>query len=207
MKNLIVVSFLLLSVASNSLIAHKGEDHKKMKMGKPDTLTIVDGDTIAINGYPKSAADKMQGMTQEEMNPPKAEEKFELKPFEATFQHLHNKVIHFPIVIGVFAFLFSVMHLKWKNQDRVILIMVAAGFLFSIVAYFTGNSQSEPFIGTGKEWVVNLHRNFGISVLALYFIWLLFLFIAKIKKYAWIIGAILFLIVSITGFLGGVIAH
>ena len=203
MKNLIVVSFLLLGAASNILIAHGNEDHTKMKMGKADTLTIVNGDTIAINGRPRNAADKMQGMTKEKMK----EEKFELKPTEAVFQHPHNKIVHFPIAIGVFAFLFSLLHLKWKNQDTAILIMVAAGFLFSIAAYFTGNNQTEPFVGTGKEWVVDLHRNFGISVLATYFIWLLFLFIAKIKKYAWIIGAILFLIVSITGFLGGVIAH
>ena len=33
---------------------HGGKDHKKEKAGKQDTLTIVGGDTIAINGISNS---------------------------------------------------------------------------------------------------------------------------------------------------------
>lgn len=200
-KAVFALTILFLITSVTLLTAHGDEDHKKMKMGKPDTLTIVNGDTIAVNGHPKNSNMQMAAKLETK------EEKFELKPLEMSLMHIHNKMVHFPIAIGVFAFLFSLLHLKWKNYDRAILIMVAAGFLFSAVAYFTGNNQAQPFVGTGKEWVVNLHRYFGISVLSSYLVWLIFLLIAKIKKYAWIIGAILFLLVSVTGFLGGVIAH
>ncbi|NJD21597.1 MAG: hypothetical protein FIA82_02850 [Melioribacter sp.] len=200
MKSILFALIFLLTAFSFNIYAH-GKEHDKHKKVKADTLTIVDGDTIAVNGHPKNY--KMPMMTKEEMQ----EEKFELKPSEEIFEHLHNKIVHFPIAIGVIAFFFSLLHLRRKNYNTTILILVVLGLAFSVLAFFTGLNQVQPFEGTNKYWVVELHRNFGISILITYFIWLFFLLVDKIKKYAWIIGAIIFVLILITAFLGGVIAH
>jgi len=194
------VMFLILLVLSQlAIIAHEGKHEKKV--AKQDTLTIVGKDTIAVNGHPKNSIMKMKTETETK------EKTYVLKPDEEIFAHPHNKVVHFPIAMGILAFLFSLINLKWKNYDKTVFILVVLGLMFSVVAFFTGKNQVEPFIGTGKYWIVELHQNIGISILITYFVWLFFLLVDKIKKYAWIIGLITSLLILSSGFLGGVIAH
>jgi len=200
MKSILLVIIFLLAVFTFNIYAH-GKEHDKNKKVKADTLTIVNGDTIAVNGHPKNF--NMPTMTEAEKN----EDTFELKPSEEIFEHLHNKIVHFPIAIGVLAFFFSLLQLKRKNYDTTVLILVVTGLVFSVLSFFTGLNQVQPFEGTSKYWVVELHRNFGISVMITYFVWVFFLLVDKIKKYEWIIGAIIFVMILITAFLGGVIAH
>jgi hypothetical protein len=87
------------------------------------------------------------------------------------------------------------------------MVSVLTALLFSIGAFITGKNQSEPFIGTAKEWIVELHQNFGLAVIINLFVWTIFLTIDKLKKYAWIIGLIAFILILAAGFLGGVVAH
>lgn len=194
------VMFLMLLVLSQfSIIAHEGKHEKKAV--KQDTLTIVGKDTIAINGVSKT----MVGMkTKPELI---KEEPMKLNPAEQIFVHMHNKVVHFPIALGLFAFFLSLLNSKWKNFDSAILISVLIALLFSIVAFITGKNQSEPFGGTAKEWIVELHQNIGLALIVDFFIWTIFLFVDKLKKYAWLVGLIAFILILTAAFLGGVIAH
>ncbi len=200
MKNLFTfILFLLLFTIPVS--PHGGKDHKKEKAAKQDTLTIVGRDTIAINGISKNPVKK-------KVEPAIVmDEPVKLNPSEQMFEHLHNKMVHFPIALGVFAFLLTMINFKWKNFDSAILISVLVAFLFSIGAFITGKNQAEPFAGTAKEWIVELHQTFGLTALISFFVWTIILIIDKLKKYAWIIGLITFLLILAAGFLGGVIAH
>ena len=200
MKNLFVSIFLLL-LFTTFVSPHGGKDHKKEKAVKQDTLTIVGKDTIAINSIPK----KTIGIKSK----PEIikEEPMKLNPAEQVFEHLHNKLVHFTIALGLFAFLLTVLNFKWKKFDSAILISVLTAFIFSIGAFITGKNQSEPFLGTAKEWIVELHQNFGTAVLISLFVWTVFLIIDKLKKYAWIIGLIASILILFAAFLGGVIAH
>ena len=201
MKNLSAfILFLLLFTTAVS--PHGGKDHKKEKMGTmQDTVTMVGKDTIAVNGIAVGKAVKQEKTV--EMKEPE----FILKPGEQMFAHLHNKIVHFPLALGAFAFLLTLINFKWKNFDSAILISVLVALLFSIGAFITGKNQSEPFIGTAKEWIVELHQTFGLAVLINLFVWTIFLIIDKLKKYAWIVGLIAFILILTAGFLGGVIAH
>lgn len=195
-------TFFCLLLIATVAFPHGGKDHKKKIMGSmQDTVTMVGKDTISVNGKAIGIAVK-PGKTLELKDP-----EFILKPSEQMFEHLHNKIVHFPIAIGILAFFFSLLHLRRKSYETTVVILVILGLMFSLVAFFTGINQIEPFVGTGKYWVVDLHRYFGISILITYIIWLFFLLIEKIKKYDWIIGSIIFILIVITGFLGGVIAH
>jgi uncharacterized membrane protein len=103
--------------------------------------------------------------------------------------------------------MFTLLNFKWKQFDWTIKILVLISALSSLAAYLTGSSQAVMFEGDIIEPVVELHRTFGIiSAIALW-LWVIFLFVSSLKKYAWIIGAIIFILVSITGFYGGVIAN
>lgn len=193
-----IICLLLVSAA---VFAHGGKDHKKEKAVKQDTVTIVGGDTIAINGIYKNLVKKI-------VDPDTLKEKpMKLNPSEQVFEHLHNKLVHFPIALGVFAFLLTLINFKWKNCDSAILISILSALLFAIGAFITGKNQSEPFTDTAKEWVVELHQTFGLAVLLSFFVWSIFLIIDKLKKYAWIVGLIAFILILTAGFLGGVVAH
>lgn len=194
-------TFICLLLFAAVVFPHGGKDHKKDKTVKLDTLTIVGKDTIAINSVPKK---KLNMEIKPEIS---KEEPMKLNPSEQMFEHLHNKLVHFPIALGVFAFFLTLLNFKWKNFDSAIMISVLTALLFSVGAFITGKIQSEPFIGTTKEWIVELHQNFGLAVIINLFIWTIFLIIDKLKKYAWIIGLITFMLVLVAGYLGGVVAH
>ena len=185
--------------------AHGDKKHKKEKM-KMDTVTVVNGDTIAVNGV---MVNNTLTPEKETLAPDINEvtEDFELTISDALFEHIHNKIIHFPVVLIVIAFFFSLFQFKYQKFDSTIKIMVLLAVLFSVVAFFSGTNQMEPFEETAKDWLVHLHRTFGITTLATTVVWSIFLFVNKLKKYAWLIAVLAFLIVSVTGLLGGVLAH
>lgn len=198
--NLINLVVILIVAVTFTASAH--EAHNK-KEDKPDTLTIVGRDTIAINGIP------IGKVTNKEKHDEKKEEEFVLKPSEQIFAHLHNKMIHFPIALTLVAFLFSLLNIKQQSHCtyQSIKILLGISLLAGISGYFTGNFQITAFIGDPKEWLANTHRLAGIISIILILIWFVTLFIKRIKKYSWTIGLVVIIAISITGFLGGVLAH
>ena len=188
---------LILSMIVPGIVQSHG-DQDNIQTANIDTFTVVNGDTIAVNG---------KSIESENETKAENEKPFVLDITKELTDHLHNKIVHFPIALGTLAFILTLLNFKEKKFDKAILITVALGFIFSMVAFFTGLNQAEPFEGTGKEWLVNIHMYFGLSLFFMYFVWLVFLIIDQIKKYSWIIGSIVFVLILITGFLGGVIAH
>lgn len=192
MKNLILI-FLSLSVITFSTYAHEGKKHEKTKK---DT-TIVLSDSL------KQMDDLMDHdqMSDEQM------ERYEIKIPDIIFEHAHNKIVHFTIALSLAAFMFTLLNFKWKQFDWTIKILVLISALSSFAAYLTGSTQAAMFEGETIEWVVQLHRTFGITSAIALWVWVVFLFVNPLKKYAWIIGAIIFILVSFTGFYGGIIAN
>ncbi len=64
-----------------------------------DTFTVVNGDTIAVNGQAMNKTASKQEPLE------KKEPKFILNLSEEMFSHLHNKMVHFPIALAFAAFL------------------------------------------------------------------------------------------------------
>ena len=198
-----MVIFLLL-IITTIIFPHEGKDHKKQNMmSMPDTVTMVGKDTIAVNGIAVGKAVKQEKTV--EMKEPE----FILKPSEQLFAHLHNKIVHFPIALTLVAFLFSLLNIKQQSHCtyQSIKMLLGISLFAGISAYFTGNFQLTPFIGEPKEWLANTHRLTGIISTISIFIWFVALFIERTKKYSWVIGLIVVIVISITGFLGGVLAH
>jgi uncharacterized membrane protein len=200
-----LLAALILLFAFFQLNAHEDHDEKKEK---PDTITVVNGDTIAINGI--AVGDSLlttQEAALDEDKQIESTEEYELNATDALFDHIHNKIIHFPIVLAVVAFLFAVLGYKDDRYQFVIKIMLLIAGVFAIVAFFSGANQFDPFIGDPKEWLANTHRLFGIASAISIWIWYLCLTVKPLKKFTWVFAIITVILVSITGLYGGVLAH
>lgn len=192
MKYLILIFLLILLITFN-IYSHEGKKHEK---SKKDT-TIVQSDSL-------TQMDEM--MNHDQMSKEDMKEMYEIKMPDMIFEHTHNKIVHFTVALSLAAFLFTLLNFKWRQFDWTIKILVLISAIAGVAAYFTGSLQAVMFEGESIEWVVKLHRTYGIiSAIALW-VWLIFLFLNPLKKYAWIIGTIIFILVSITGFYGGIIA-
>ncbi len=123
------------------------------------------------------------------------------------FEHIHNKIIHFPIAFVVAGFIFTLLGFKRREILNLVSVLVFLAGLFGILAYLTGVSQGSAFENTSKEWVVETHRNLGIATVISIWVWFLFLSVKKLKKISWVIGVIALILVLIAGFYGGILAH
>ncbi len=192
-----------------SAIIYAHGDHKKGKnMHKPDTLTIVAGDTIAINGIATKeylAKEKVEQSTEDNEN----EEKEEIKEvtLSAAFEHIHNKVIHFPIALSVVGILLMIVGYKDDKYWSALKIIIPFAALMSIVAVFAGLSQAEPFEGTSTYGLVETHKLLGFGVLASLILWSIALYVEKFKKLVWPFAVLTLILISLAGLYGGVIAH
>ena len=200
-----LLAALILLFAFFQLNAHEDHDEKKEK---PDTVTVVNGDTIAINGI--AVSDSILALHEADEHEEEEVEKegeFKLNFIDVMFEHVHNKIIHFPIVLAVVAFLFAILGYKDDRYKSVIKIMLLIAGVFAIIAFFTGTNQIGPFIGDPKEWLANSHRFFGIATTISIWLWYLCLIVKPLQKFTWLFAILTVILVSITGLYGGVLAH
>ncbi|VAX21358.1 hypothetical protein MNBD_IGNAVI01-1483 [hydrothermal vent metagenome] len=198
--------FTILIMAS-VLYAHEGHKKKKAEV-KPDTLTIVDGDTIAINGMATEKFMAARHAEAEEEELEAAEEgEVEEVTIGAVFEHIHNKVIHFPIALTIIGLLLMILGYKDNKYLGAIKIIIPFAALMTIVAVFAGLSQAEPFEGTAAYGLVETHELLGFGVLASLILWSIALYVKKLEKFIWALAILTFLLVSAAGLYGGVIAQ
>lgn len=127
--------------------------------------------------------------------------------FNKVFEHIHNKIVHFPVALHILAFALSFFQFKWERLDYTIKILVYAAFFTSIFAIITGKFQEEVLEGTPKEYLVEIHEKFAYATAFFSLVWIIFLNNTKLRKFHIIIGLIIFILISATGFYGGLIAH
>lgn len=186
--NLFLMTFWIVTGPSE-LYAHGKEHHVKT-----DSATSTSIDSATAKGLMASKSDEVQ-------------EPYQLKFREALSEHLHNRLVHLPIGFALAAFLLSVLEFRWQELQPAIRWLVLAGALASIFAYFTGTSQAQFFEVSSKKWIVELHQRLGIITATGLFIWTLFLFVRSLNKFAFLIGVLVVVLILITGFYGGILAH
>ena len=169
---------LLLIFTIEITFAHEDHDEKKEK---PDTVTVVNGDTIAINGI--AIGDSLlvtQETASDEEEQIESTEEYELNAGDALFDHIHNKIVHYPIALALVAILFAVLGFKDDRYQFVIKVMLLIAGVFAVVAFFSGTNQFDPFVGDPKEWLANTHRLFGIA--SAVSIWLWYLRLSSVRR-------------------------
>ncbi len=123
-------------------------------------------------------------------------------------EHVHNKIVHIPIGLGLAAFQLTLISF-WRKEAQVgirWLVLVAA--LSSVAAAATGLSQASVFLEEeSKGWVVELHRNLGIATGALLWVWTVFSFRRSLQRFALAVAILVLCSMMAAGYFGGVLAH
>jgi len=126
---------------------------------------------------------------------------------EAVLEHLHNKIVHFPIALTLIAAAFLILARSKPQLEPIAFWLVWAAALSALAAYFSGKFQEEAFEGGPKEWLVELHEKQGIAIGLSLAAWVLMLLWGKARRFAWVWGIVLSVMVLAAGFLGGQVAH
>jgi uncharacterized membrane protein len=126
---------------------------------------------------------------------------------DALFSDLHNKIIHFPIVLGLLGALLVLVAWRKPQYETIAFWVVWFALLSTLAAYFSGLAQSTEFLHRPKRWIMETHMRFGIGLAFAECVWLLALLRRRTHGLAAVMSFIVAGLVLVTGFLGGLVAH
>ena len=121
--------------------------------------------------------------------------------------NLHNKLIHFPIVLNLVAAALVLASRRKPEYEPVAFWLVWFALLGTLAAYFSGMAQSTEFQHRPKEWLVNTHMRWGIGLALSQCVWILALIRRGGRGFATVWSFVIVALVLVTGYLGGLVAH
>jgi uncharacterized membrane protein len=124
---------------------------------------------------------------------------------EAMWSHMHNKIIHFPLALGVTASVLMLFARKRPGMLPTIRVLLIIAALVAVGAYFTGKSQEEPFEKGEMHEFVEWHQWFGIASGVC--LWAGIFVSAKPNNLMVPYALTQLVLLGVTGFLGGILAH
>ena len=205
---------LSLVVAAPLVSAHEG--HKKKPSPSPTAAAAVSGagegesprPEASPSGAPEAepaseaAPSTVEAPTEEVPNP--------LRPFpwkNALTEHLHNKIVHFPLAFGLAAALILLVGPRYPVYEPTARVLLVAAGLAGIAAFFTGRLQREPFEDTAMHQVLVIHQFLGIATTLTLWVGAVLTGREGARK-AWRLYALLLLaVLSATGLFGGLMSH
>jgi uncharacterized membrane protein len=129
-------------------------------------------------------------------------------PWRTAFAgHLHNKVVHFPLALGLAAAVILTIAPRWPAYEPAARLLLIGAALAAVVAYFSGRAQHEPFEDSPFHSVVELHEKLGIATAITLWAGVALTFSGRARRFMPVYGILLLLLLSGTGFLGGVLSH
>jgi len=126
---------------------------------------------------------------------------------EGVFDHVHNKLVHFPIALGLTAVLFVFLSVRFPDLERSTEILVWLAAVSALMAVIPGLLQEEAFETSYKHDWVEIHEVLGLLTTGSLFLWGFFFRFRPFRFLVrpWSAGVLILL--SLTGAVGGVIAH
>lgn len=129
-------------------------------------------------------------------------------PWDTAFTgHLHNKIVHFPLALGLAAAVLLIVAPRWPAYAPAARVLLVAGALAAVAAYLTGGLQEEAFEDSPFHSVVELHEKFGIATAITLWTGVGLTFWARARRWLPAYGVLLVVLLACTGFLGGVLSH
>jgi hypothetical protein len=178
-------------------LAHQGHHQKKQpQTGAAQTSNVQTSPTATENTHEEEETSSNE--TSKPRDP-------KTIMHEAMWSHFHNKIIHFPLALGITAsvlILFARRRPEMLPTIRVLLIVAA---VFAVAAYFTGKAQEEPFEHGEMHVFVEWHQWFGIA--SGICLWAGVIISSKAKNLLMPYALTQLVLLSATGFLGGILAH
>jgi uncharacterized membrane protein len=139
-----------------------------------------------------------------------ADEKISLKTLPwrtALLEHLHNKIVHFPLALGVAAGLMLLCAGRWPSLETAARALLVGAAALAIAAYFTGEAQHEAFEDGALEDIMRLHEKAGITTGVLLVLGVVVTSIEATRRFRWLYALVLLGVIAATGFLGGLLSH
>jgi uncharacterized membrane protein len=187
--------------------AHEG--HKKSPSPPASPAASASPAAAASGDAPATAPAAAVPAPAPEAVPP-AEEKITLQnmPWNTALTgHLHNKIVHFPLALGLAAALILLAAPRWPAYEPTARILLIAGAAAAVAAYFTGQAQHEAFEDGMLEGMMRLHQKAGITTGILLVLGVVVTSLQATRRWRWLYAIVLLAVLSATGFLGGLLSH
>lgn len=167
-----------------------------------DSVAIAPPD-IGITAGPDTAGSPATAAT-----PPAAQAPYVMPPLlNGLLDHLHNKIVHFPIVLALVAAFLVLFSRRKPELEPIAFWMVWAASLFTLAAYFSGVAQAEEFARRPKRWLADTHRNWGIALAVAQAVWIFSLLRRPTRLFARVWSVVVVALVIVAAYLGGLLAH
>jgi uncharacterized membrane protein len=191
---------MLILFAALPLLAHQGHHKKPQTQTNAATESTVQTTQTTSGVTEEHHASESNNVSNEQQE---RDPKTIMR--EAMWSHMHNKIIHFPLALGVTASVLMLFARKRTEMLPVIRILLIIAALFAVAAYFTGKAQEEPFEEGEMHEFVEWHQWFGIASGVCLFAGI---FVSRKTTNLLIPYALTqLLLLAVTGFLGGILAH
>jgi uncharacterized membrane protein len=184
------VALVLGALAALPALAHKGHTPSP-----PPTTAPAPGATAAPEAVPPA---------------PAAEAPAEpiTVPFrDAVISHMHNKVVHFPLALGMGAALLLLLSVRWPQFEPAARLLLALAALGAVAAYFSGEAQEEAFEDGPLRLYVERHELLGKITGGTLWAGVALGFVRRARPWLWVYALLLIGLLSATGFLGGILSH
>lgn len=139
---------------------------------------------------------------------------YESKIFDPSrfLEHMHNKVVHFPIACGMVSALFEIISFRVSNFSAPANILLGITSLSAVGAFLSGKSiegtyEEETKGNSTLHGALELHETFGFITMIIYSLAFVLKFIPKMQRIGSVIVILMVPILGITGYLGGFLAH
>jgi uncharacterized membrane protein len=130
-----------------------------------------------------------------------------IDPKAALFDHLHNKIVHFPLAAGVLGAVLLLLSYRWPQFGpgaRFVLLVAAVS---AWAAVWTGLGQAEDLEGGELGVWLERHELFGEITATALTLTAIAALVRQARAFAWLLALLLLGLVGYTGFLGGILAH
>ena len=191
------LSVVLVFVFALNSSAHTGHKKKPEPQSSPSTQTS--------SGITETQPMEQLPLATEPVPELERDEQTIMK--EAIASHLHNKIVHFPLALGLAGAILILLGHKWPQYLPAARLLLVIAALCGVASYFTGRAQEEPFEEGELKNFLEIHKNLGIATTVTLFIGVVLTGFRKHEKLLIAYAIVLLILVSATGFFGGILAH
>lgn len=205
LMNKAVLFLAAAALALGSLSAHEAHEvmlhAQQTAVQAGETVKQVAKDAQSVAG---SAQDAVAGAMD------KAEAVAQSKPADVLKRsldsHWHNKIVHFPVALGIFGVIFFVLSLRWAQYLWPSRLLLLSAILGGLAAILTGGIAAEEFRGTSMMETIHAHAKAGKLSMILLALMLLLTWFPSFKKWSWAVGLLAIAVLAVAGALGGALA-
>jgi uncharacterized membrane protein len=125
---------------------------------------------------------------------------------ESAHNHWHNKLVHFPLALGIFGCLFFIAALRWPELMTAARVLLVSAILLGYAAVRTGRMQAEEFFDSSLRDTLRMHSQIARNSLWFLLAVLVLSYLPSVKKFSWVIALLAIAGLLLAGGLGGVLA-